>query len=373
MPLEFSTEKVDNLILATAYMCKTKEKGKYSQVTLITQDVNLRLKCDALGVHSEGYQNSKVTTEEQGIYDGTSDLVLTPEQYHKLCKRTATAGTLLPQEHGYFPQQFLRIKMEDSPETLEYVRYISDKVPFHRVTVDNTSKPTTAYKIKPKNIEQELALSLLLDPTVDLVTLTGHAGSGKTLLAIAAAFELTLDKHRYDRILITRSAVPMGRDIGFLPGDLKEKMAPWLAPVFDNVQFILHGNKSLKEREKERSEKFFSPNQEIDIEYLMNTQVLTVEALTYIRGRSIPQTLMLLDEVQNLSVHELKTVITRMGVGSKLILTGDLDQIDNPHVDRYSNGLTYAIERFKECPFAGHVNLVRGERSQLATYAAKVL
>lgn len=212
--------------------------------------------------------------------------------------------------------------------------------------------------IKPKNKEQAFAIDLLMDPDVPIVSLIGAAGCGKTLLAVAAGLEQVLEESgkepRYKRLVVSRPVMPMGKDIGFLPGTLEEKMAPWLAPVQDNLQFLMGNDK-------------------VTLEMYMDKGIIEVEALTYIRGRSIANSFIIIDEAQNLSVHELKTIVTRVGEGTKIILTGDIEQIDTVYLDATTNGLSYAVEKFKPYDLAGHVTLLKGERSKVATLAAKVL
>jgi len=212
--------------------------------------------------------------------------------------------------------------------------------------------------ITPRNKEQIFALNILLDPNISLVTLVGKAGTGKTLLAIAAGLLQVADRRIYDRMLIARPVIPMGKDLGYLPGDVSEKMRPWMQPIFDNLDFLISG-----------SEMAGVPG----YQELITQKILHVEPLTYIRGRSIPRQYMVIDEAQNLTPHEVKTIVTRAGEGTKVILTGDPYQIDNPYVDSNSNGLSYLVEHFKEQAVAGHVTLKKGERSALAELAAKLL
>jgi PhoH-like ATPase len=221
--------------------------------------------------------------------------------------------------------------------------------------------------IQPRNREQTFALDLLLDPEIQLVTLIGKAGTGKTLLALAAGLHMVADERVYDRLLVTRPVIPLGKDIGFLPGDIEEKMGPWMQPIIDNLDFLLgagegHGGS----RGSQRTQR----NSWTD---LKGMGLLEVEAISYIRGRSIPRQYMVVDEAQNLTPHEVKTIVTRVGEGTKIVLTGDPYQIDNPYVDAESNGLTWLVERFKGQPLAGHVTLLRGERSALAELAANLL
>jgi PhoH-like ATPase len=200
-----------------------------------------------------------------------------------------------------------------------------------------------------------MALNLLLDPNIKLVTLIGKAGSGKTLLACASALHQVLNSSKmFQRILISRPIQPMGRDLGYLPGSVDEKLAPWMQPIYDNLEFLLGADFQMLNEYK-------------------YSGLIHVEPITYIRGRSIPQSFLLVDEAQNLTVQEIKTIITRMGEGSKIVLTGDIEQIDNTYVDFADNGLTHIVERFKDYAIAGHVTLRKGERSELATLASNIL
>jgi PhoH-like ATPase len=221
--------------------------------------------------------------------------------------------------------------------------------------------------VEPRNKEQQFAFELLMDPCVEIVSLVGKAGSGKTLCALAAGLEqlnspmaargsnTKQEEHKiYNRLMVTRPVQPLGKDIGFLPGTMEEKMAPWLMPIQDNLQYLLGDEKAT-------------------LEMYVENGAIEVEALTYIRGRSIANTFLIVDEAQNLTKHELKTIITRVGEGTKIILTGDIEQIDNVYIDETTNGLTYAVESFKDHDITGHVTLTRGERSKVATLAAKVL
>lgn len=216
------------------------------------------------------------------------------------------------------------------------------------------------WEIAPRNAEQHLALELLLNPEISIVTLVGKAGTGKTLLALAAGLQMMLIKNQYSRLLVSRPIFPLGRDIGYLPGDLQEKLAPWMQPIFDNLELLLGSSKTSSAATPGHQE-------------LMEQGMLTIEPLTYIRGRSIPHQYMIVDEAQNLTPHEMKTIITRVGEGTKIILTGDLEQIDNPYVNKGSNGLSCIVEKFKTHSVAGHVTLKHGERSPLAELASNIL
>jgi PhoH-like ATPase len=224
-------------------------------------------------------------------------------------------------------------------------------------------------RIHPRNREQTFALDLLLDPAVQLVTLVGKAGTGKTLLALAAGLNQVADERLYDRLLVTRPVIPLGKDIGFLPGDLQEKMGPWMQPIIDNLDFLLGGGEEGQVSHSRNNQRL----QRNSWEDLRSMGLLEVEAISYIRGRSIPRQYMVVDESQNLTPHEVKTIVTRVGEGTKIVLTGDPYQIDNPYVDSESNGLTWLVERFKGQALAGHITLNRGERSALAELAANLL
>ena len=242
--------------------------------------------------------------------------------------------------------------MKDSGNKSAIARYIDENSPLKRVF---TYKDI--WGMSARNKEQQFAMDLLFDKDIDIVSLTGQAGTGKTLIATACGLEQVLNSTRsqggYDKLIITRPVQPMGRDIGFLPGTLEEKMMPWIAPIRDNLEHL------------------FGDRTALDMH--LDQGLIEIEAMTYIRGRSIANAFMIVDEAQNLTPHELKTIITRVGHGTKLILTGDIQQIDNSYVDAVSNGLTYAVEKFKKYGISGHVSLLKGERSKLATLASEIL
>jgi len=237
--------------------------------------------------------------------------------------------------------------------------YILASDGLHKVGSDNKISrlrgEKKAWNIKPLNLEQKCVMDALMNPDIKLVTVTGSAGSGKTLLAVAAMFEQTLTKQLYEKMLISRPVVPMGNDIGYLPGTMEEKLSPWLQPIFDNIEVLLG-----------RGEKDNSKD-------LIEAGILEIGALTYIRGRSIPNQIILIDESQNLSKHELITILTRVGEGTKVVLTGDINQIDSPKLDSVNNGLSYVIDKFKDQPLAAHITLKKCERSELAEISCKIL
>lgn len=339
-PTDLDPNRADNRIISVALGIS---KESNTKVVVISKDINLRVKCDALGVYTEDYNTDSVASSPAHIYTGCEELVVSSE----------------------FIDELHKTEVMDSPTPLnenEYVLLRSETSPKHSGLAKHTRGALTrlnAHKniwgISPRNKEQAFALDALLDPKISLVTLIGQAGSGKTLLAAAAAVSQLLDNHTYKKVLMTRPIVPMGRDLGFLPGDINEKMAPWMAPLQDNMDLI------------------FSEKGKNVLEMYKHQGLIEVEALTYIRGRSIPNSYIIIDEAQNLTRHEIKTIITRVGEGSKVVLTGDIMQIDTPYIDAVDNGLSYMVERFKNEPIAAHVTLQKGERSELATKAAELL
>ena len=345
MPAGMALDDSDNKIIAIAL--KLKLEGK--DVAVISRDLNMRVKCDAFGLECHDYQPQKVIRSVEKLYDGTETLDVEDGLIDKFY---ANEEVFLPDNVGkkLFPNHFLVLK--DSTNKSAVCRYLS---------VDKPLKKVYTYKdiwgLSAKNKEQQFAMDLLFDSSIDIMSLTGQAGTGKTLIAAACGLEQVLQTTRsqggYDKLIITRPVQPMGRDIGFLPGTLEEKMMPWIAPIRDNLEYL------------------FGDRTALDMQLEQGT--IEIEAMTYIRGRSISNAFMIVDEAQNLTPHELKTIITRVGHGTKLVLTGDIQQIDNSYVDAVSNGLTYAVEKFKSYDISGHVTLTKGERSTLATLASEIL
>lgn len=297
---------------------------------LVTNDILMSIKARTVGIKTQRYEPVNIICDSvyTGLIDSRgSDLVsekeivnLYPNQYH-LCKK------------GLFRQKGNTQKRVD--------------------------KDKTVWGITHKNVEQKCVMDALLDDNIKLVTISGKAGTGKTLLAIACGLQKVVDEAKYRRLLVSRPIVPMGNDIGYLPGDINEKLGPWMQPIFDNIDFLFNTG------EKKKS---FDAYMELE-----NSGILKIEALTYIRGRSIPDQFIIIDEAQNLTKHEVKTIISRAGENTKIILTGDPDQIDNPKLDSINNGLSYVIERFKDQEIAAHIELTKGERSELADVATKIL
>lgn len=346
IPAHLDPHKADNRIIGVALGLAERYPDK--QVILVSKDINMRIKCDSLGVESQDYHKDHLVDNADELYSGFTEITIQDEEIDAF-----HAGTSLLRPDmmstSFYPNQFVLMKSIINPKKSALARVIDLHSPFDRV-LDHKD----IWGIIPKNKEQTFALNLLMDPDVNLVSLIGLAGSGKTLLSIAAALQQTVESKEYKRIIVSRPIQPMGKDLGFLPGALEEKMSPWIAPLNDNLEFLFDGNIKTLEMFKESG-------------------IIQIEALTYIRGRSIPNSFIIIDEAQNLSVHELKTIITRAGEGSKIVLAGDIEQIDSPYLDAVSNGLSIAVEKFKEYDIAGHVTLRSGVRSGLATLAAKIL
>ncbi len=342
----------DNRILAVAknlYMEEqTKENGK--PVIIVSKDALVRVKADAIGLDAEDFLNDRVV-EFEHIYTGFIEVFLPIE----LLGRFYEKGELYLSEianHPFYPSQFLIMKdaLGGSASAIGMVDKTSKKV---KKLVLNQEH---VWGIHPRNVQQTMAIELLLRKDITLVTLIGKAGTGKTLLALAAGLMQTEDFREYKKLLVARPIVPVGKDLGFLPGEKQEKLRPWMQPIFDNLEFLFNTKK---------------PG-ELDA-ILAGMGSIEVEALTYIRGRSLPKQFIIIDEAQNLTKHEVKTILTRVGEGSKIVLMGDPEQIDHPYLDAYNNGLTYVVEKFKDQDISGHVKLLKGERSGLARLAADLL
>jgi PhoH-like ATPase len=374
MPVELQDAKIyDNVLIATAK--RLSAASKTDPVILVSKDVNVRIKCDTLGLISQDYLKNRVTTDEKGFYTGV--VVVEDQSYKSVIDSIYAAngtGIEVPEELSdkqFYPNEIVVVKDGIQSSVISRV--------FEDVTGKKTIKKLPDIKdvmsLKPRNKEQNFVLSLLLDPDIKLVTITGAAGCGKTLLALAAGLEQLSgigSSSTYEKMIITRPMQTVGKDIGFLPGTLQEKLDPWITPIKDNLNFLVGYKKmvnGIKRAKTKESNEDFEPY----LALLMREGKIEVEAIPYIRGRSIPGSYFIIDEAQNLSVHELKTIITRSGEGTKVILTGDLQQIDNSHIDMYTNGLSYAVEKFKHHKIAGHITLLRGERSELATLAASIL
>ena len=348
LPPELREQRGDNRILAVAVDLMESEPNV--PVILVTKDTNLRIKADALGLSAQDYESDKVAIDD--LYSGVANLEVPADLIDRFYSQR-----WLESQTPMLPNQFVTLTEASNRSHSAIGRYEHGTgriVPLQGVGKEGV------WSLFPRNREQSFALDALLDDNVKIVTLVGKAGTGKTLLAIAAGLQKTAEENVYNRLLVSRPVFPMGRDLGFLPGDIEEKLSPWMQPIFDNVELLLSGHEGEKRHSKGYKE-------------LMAMGILEIEPLTYIRGRSIPNQYMIVDEAQNLTPHEIKTIVTRAGEGTKIILTGDPYQIDNPYVDAESNGLTYVVERLKEQTLSGHVTMTKGERSELAELAANLL
>jgi PhoH-like ATPase len=348
LPAELIASKADNRILATALNLKHDDLP----VILVTKDTNLRIKADALGLHAEDFESETITIDE--LYSGEIELAVDPGAIEDFYEN----GELVPRDPKPFPNQFVLLKNSANLSQTALARFSQQKTAL--VAIANTKHGI--WGVTARNKQQQYALDLLLNDDIRLVTLVGKAGTGKTLLALAAGLEKTIESRSFLRLVVSRPVFPMGKDIGFLPGDIEEKLKPWMQPIRDNLDFLV-GSSGGPGRVKGKK----------DLQSLFDLGMIEVEPLTYIRGRSMPNQYLIVDEAQNLTPHEIKTIITRAGEGTKIVLTGDPYQIDNPYIDSASNGLSYVVERFKEESIAGHITLVKGERSDLAELAATLL
>ncbi|NGX26174.1 MAG: PhoH-like protein [Chlamydiae bacterium] len=321
---------------------------KNPDVVFLSKDLVMRVKAEAIGLKSKNYKNLKFSYE--GLYRGYRKLEVEKSQIDLFFKD----GHMKIDESDFRPNEYCLLS---SPEKSSAVgRFNAEKKrlePLLKVSQD-------IWGILPMNLEQKCALDLLLRDDIKLVTLVGPAGTGKTLLTIAAAMRKVFDEGLYSRILVSRPIVPLGKDIGYLPGTKEEKLAHWMQPIFDNIEFLCSSGSSGEGNGETQ-------------EYIMESGKIEMEAVTYIRGRSLPKMFIIVDEAQNLTPHEVKTIISRAGQGTKVVLTGDPTQIDNPYLDKDSNALTYTVGKFADHPIFGHMFLEKTERSELAAIAAKIM
>ncbi len=343
-PFPLPMDRNTNKILLAAYQLK--EQG--GEVVLVSKDFVMRVKAEAIGVEAEDYENLKVSFDK--MYKGYRKI--------EVSKRDIDL---------FFKEGFLALDIEDlSPN--EYCLLSSPehssavgKYNFHTKRLEPLIKVTRdVWGLQPLNMEQKCALDLLLRDDIKLVTLVGQAGTGKTLLALAAALRKVFDDPVYSRILVSRPIVPLGKDIGYLPGSKDEKLFHWMQPIYDNLEFLCQSTGGVATGAETQK-------------WIMESKKIEMEAVTYIRGRTLPKMFIIIDEAQNLTPHEVKTVISRAGKGTKVILTGDPTQIDNPYLDKDSNALTFVVNKFKKCPIFGHILLEKTERSELAAIAADIL
>jgi PhoH-like ATPase len=379
LPEELEWTVADNRILGVA---------KQTEGILVSKDTNIRIKASALGVPAQNYENDKVSYVD--LYTGHQDAYISEDALNLLYSE----GFLNRDQARLFecfPNEFITFHSIDEPKHSAIARWDKGHELFVLVS-GSVLKPSG---LMPKNTEQLLALDALMNPDIKLVTLVGVAGTGKTLCALAAALQCQ-DNGDYDKILVARPVVPMGNDIGYLPGSEQEKLAPWMAPIRDSISFLMgesirRSRKEVKKEDKKVSkstkpgkiikalEKEYYDKDEKDagklpgMDELQAHGLLELCTLTYMRGRSIPNQYIIVDEGQNCTPHEMKTILTRAGEGTKIVITGDPEQIDTPYLDASSNGLSYVVEKFRGEKIAAHVTLTKGERSELAEIAARVL
>ncbi len=339
----FDLQKYDNRILAVAYYFS---KNTEEPVILVTKDLNLRIKADVLSIPAEDFYKDKINFQE--FYSGVAELQLSTGELNLFFRQGK-----LPAKEGLKakPNQFFILKNQNNASQSALSRY------FQHYLWPLAHGDSTNWGIRALNKEQKFGLELLSNDNIKVVTLVGSAGTGKTLLALAVGLEKVVEQNKYTRLLITRPVIPMGQDLGYLPGTKEEKLRPWMQPIFDNLEFL-------------------SANAPEPLELINDLKyrgLIELEALTYIRGRSIPKQFIICDEAQNLSPHMIKTLITRVGKGTKIVFTGDLEQIDHPYLDVSSNGLAYLVERMKDEEIVGHVTLVKGERSPVAELGSGLL
>tara|TARA_B100000282_G_scaffold296860_1_gene280567 strand:+ start:5766 stop:7076 length:1311 start_codon:yes stop_codon:yes gene_type:complete len=346
LPDDLDLEDSDNQIIATA-LSEKQSAPQSRKVVVVSRDINMRVKCDSLGLLTEDYQAEQVLSDASGLYRGYTEVLVDEQEIDKFY----SGDPVFLLEKKLYPNQLVMLISSSNDKKTALARFVNNNDPLKKIIKGNTR----IWETMPRNKEQQFALDLLLDENIPVVSLVGKAGSGKTLLALAAGLEQTFGNNsKYKKIVVTKPVEPVGKDIGFLPGTMEDKMLPWLAPIQDNLQFLMGDDKAT-------------------LELYMEKGQIEVEAMTFIRGRSISNAFIVIDEVQNMTQHEIKTVLTRVGEGTKIVLTGDIEQIDNVYIDATNNGLSYVVERLKEEEITGHITLLKGERSKVATIAATKL
>ena len=342
LPGDLDLDISDNEIIAVALM----EKHTNDDITLISRDINMRVKCDALGITAKDYIVGQVVETKDKVYEGTAVHVVDDHVVESFYAGESVFASDLREAH---PNQFVTLKSNSNSKKTALTKNVSSLTPLQKIVEYKKG----VWGVRPRNREQRFVFDLLMDNNIPVVTLIGKAGCGKTLCALASGLEQVIENKQYTRLIVTRPVEPLGRDIGYLPGTMEEKMRPWLSPIQDNLKYLM-GDKYA-------------------FDMHLNSGAIEIEALTYIRGRSISDAYIIIDECQNTTIHEIKTILTRVGENTKIVLLGDIEQIDNIYLDETTNGLTYTIEKFKDHELAGHVTLKKGERSAVATLAAKVL
>ena len=345
LPQDLDIKIPDHLIIATA---RTVARESERKVILVSRDINMRVIADAIGLPCEDFQNQQIVDDSDNIYTGFTEILVDDDIVDQFYEKE----DVYLNDINLKTNEYVMLISNTNEKKTALGKYTNEHTPLRRLYNDKKG----VWGIKPRNKEQSFLIDALMDPSIEIVTAIGKAGSGKTLCAIAAGLEQTLDERSstYTRIIVSRPVQPLGKDIGFLPGTMEEKMSPWLMPIQDNLQTLMGNDK-------------------VTLDMYIQQGTIEIEAITYIRGRSIGKAFIIIDEAQNLTTHELKTIITRVGEGTKIVLTGDVEQIDNVYIDATTNGLTHAVEKFKNFELAAHVTLLKGERSRVATFAAENL
>jgi|LGOV01.1.fsa_nt_gb PhoH-like ATPase len=371
IPADLGKEVADNRIIAVAMA--TQRLNQDVDVVLVSKDVNVRVKADALGLVAEDYDNDKVVFDE--MFDGTTEVYVSPEQMSAFHIAGGIPTSEL--EGDFYPNVFVQLNNHSDTQSVGIGRYIASEEAI--IKIDDGVEPSD---LVPRNREQQYLIDVLMDDNIKLVTIAGKAGSGKSMVALAAALEQVMEPdHEYKRLLVARPVTTMGdQGMGFLPGDISDKLSPWMAPISDNVEQLMpeYGRFDLGSDGGKKTKKFSATDEKragvtTPLDELIKRGYVELESLEHIRGRSIKGQILLLDEGQNATPHEIKTIITRAGEGTKIIITGDPYQIDNHYLDEDSNGLTFCAERFKDQYIAAHITMKSGERSELAELAADLL
>ena len=347
LPEELSATDPDNMIIGTVLAEKQNFPNK--RIIVVSRDINMRIKCDSLELAVQDYTVGQVVQNSSLLHTGFTKHLVDDETVDRFYEGEDIF--LEKEDVRLYSNQMVMLVSNANEKKTALARFVN-----YNSSLRKINDKADIWGVKSRNKEQNFALNLLLDPNVPVVTLVGKAGSGKTLCAIAAGLHQTVEDGQeslYKRLIVTRPIQPLGRDIGYLPGSMEEKMIPWLSPIKDNLEYLMGDKKML--------------------DLYIDDGTIEIEALTYIRGRSISNAYIVIDECQQLTQHEIKTILTRVGENTKIVMTGDIEQIDNVYVDETSNGLTYVVEKFKNHEVAGHITLTKGERSKVATIAAKIL
>lgn len=350
LPDKFGTPKyVDNKILSCAHAIREKNNKKKvpTPTVLVSKDINLRIRARAFDIQAQDYEKDKIPLVE--LYQGFR-VLKNVEIGQALLKRDSLDICMYDELQDMKPNECVHL-VNNSGDGLAIGRRVKDRL----VCIKN-KKP---WGLELRNKEQAFAVDMLCDTKIPLVSLIGKAGTGKTLCAIASALEMVLEQKKYSRMIIYRPIQPVGNDIGYLPGTMEEKLSPWMQAVSDSFEFLFEAKAG--------------PKWKLTLDRYLDDGSIQMEAITYIRGRSIPNAFILIDEAQNLSKEEVKTILTRAGTGTKIVLTGDIEQIDNSYLDASNNGLSYTVEKFKDIDLSGHITFTKGERSVLASKAAEIL